>query len=199
MKDVRIDRARALRVAAMLGLALLAVSIAPRLLRAPEPPPVPADVGFLPSEQSAAGAGPASGELRSKTRGRANLRNEMRPGKQSRGGPRRGDDRQARGSRKPGHGDRGRAGRPGERRREDGPSAAAAPAASPSTSSRPPASPSPPPAPAPSPPPAPAPSPPPAPAPAAPPTASSPDPPPEASGPPAASTPPDGSQEFAPR
>jgi hypothetical protein len=50
MKGLRIDHERAVKVAAMLGLALVSVSILPGLLRTPEPPPLPPDVGFRPIE-----------------------------------------------------------------------------------------------------------------------------------------------------
>ncbi|MGA7397518.1 MAG: hypothetical protein WBW62_08740 [Solirubrobacterales bacterium] len=50
MKDLRIDREQAIKVAAIVGLLILAISILPGLLRAPEPPDLPPDVGFRPSE-----------------------------------------------------------------------------------------------------------------------------------------------------
>ncbi len=50
MRDIRIDRARALKAAATAGLALLAISTLPGLLTPPKPPPPPADVGFAPGE-----------------------------------------------------------------------------------------------------------------------------------------------------
>lgn len=51
MKELRIDRDRAIRVAAAAGLALIGVSLLPGLLRGPEAPAVPPDVGFLPADR----------------------------------------------------------------------------------------------------------------------------------------------------
>jgi len=50
MKDLQVDRDRAIKVAAMAGLALLAITVLPGLLHTPDPPKLPSDVGFLPSE-----------------------------------------------------------------------------------------------------------------------------------------------------
>lgn len=41
----------------MVGLALIGVSVLPGLLRNPEPPELPPDVGFLPADRTAAAAG----------------------------------------------------------------------------------------------------------------------------------------------
>lgn len=54
MKSLRIDRDRAIRTGALAALIMLTVTFLPDLLRRPEPPPVPSDVGFGP-----AGTGPA--------------------------------------------------------------------------------------------------------------------------------------------
>ena len=51
-RGFRIDRERAIRIGAMIGLAALGISTLPDLLRTPEPPPVPANVGFSPGEMS---------------------------------------------------------------------------------------------------------------------------------------------------
>lgn len=45
-----IDRERAVKLAALIGLLVLGASTLPGLLRTPEPPPVPAGVGFDPAE-----------------------------------------------------------------------------------------------------------------------------------------------------
>ncbi len=63
MKELRIDRDRAIRVAAMIALALIGVSVLPGLLRTPEAPEVPSDVGFLPTEQTTAGLGSGLGKI----------------------------------------------------------------------------------------------------------------------------------------
>jgi hypothetical protein len=59
MKQLRVDRERAIRVAAMLGLLAIAASVLPGLLRVPDPPDLPPDVGFLPSDRSSAASLPA--------------------------------------------------------------------------------------------------------------------------------------------
>ena len=45
-----VDGGRALRLAAMVVLAVLGLTTLPELFRAPEPPPIPPDVGFRPGE-----------------------------------------------------------------------------------------------------------------------------------------------------
>ena len=50
MNDLTLDGGRALRLAAVVALAVLGVITLPDLFRTPEPPPVPADVGFRPGE-----------------------------------------------------------------------------------------------------------------------------------------------------
>jgi hypothetical protein len=51
-RSLRIDRERAVKVATMVGLAILGISTLPGLLRTPDPPPVPAGVGFSPAEMA---------------------------------------------------------------------------------------------------------------------------------------------------
>lgn len=179
MKGLRIDRERALRVAATCGLALLAATILPGLLQPPEPPPLPDDVGFRRSETAPATLMPAPA---------------VPPGagaaeKAERAGPgREGDPPRAGRVRRKGRDGKGR--RSGIRRkRQTGtkPPDTATPAPAPPTAV--PAAPLPPP-------PAPAPVAPPAPAPVAPPPAPV---PPEPPPPPAGAMPGDGSEEFAPR
>ena len=62
-RGIRIDRERALKAGAMAGLAVLGISTLPGLLKTPEPPPVPADVGFRPAEMARYAAGPTPEEL----------------------------------------------------------------------------------------------------------------------------------------
>ena len=51
--EIHLDGAKAIRAAAGVGLAVLGLSLLPGLLRAPEPEPLPADVGFRPTENLA--------------------------------------------------------------------------------------------------------------------------------------------------
>ena len=46
MKGLRIDRERALRTAAMVGLLILGISVLPGLLRTPDPPDLAPNIGF---------------------------------------------------------------------------------------------------------------------------------------------------------
>jgi len=178
MTDLRVDRERLIKVAAMVGLAILAISILPGLLRTPDPPDLPPDVGFRPSEATAGQFLPSprrsvdkAGEKSSKDRqetGKAGKKKDHRI---------RGENRPGR-SRKPNQ----RRHKPGSKAKKD-PDPASGPAASVSS-----------PAPA----PVPAPAPQPVTSTAPPPvyTPPSPSPPPA----PAQTRPPgDGSQEFAPR
>lgn len=50
MNDLTLDGGRALRLAAVVVLVVLAVITLPDLFKTPEPPPIPADVGFRPGE-----------------------------------------------------------------------------------------------------------------------------------------------------
>lgn len=50
LRSLRIDRQQATRLGAMIGLGLLGISVLPGMLKSPEPPPVPPDVGFRPGE-----------------------------------------------------------------------------------------------------------------------------------------------------
>ena len=52
IRNLKVNRERAVRLAAIAALAVLGISTLPGLLRTPEPPPVPANVGFRPSEIS---------------------------------------------------------------------------------------------------------------------------------------------------
>ena len=66
MRQIRIDRDRALKVAAMAGMALLGVSVLPGLLRSPEPPEVPPDVGFLPADRALQQSAGEAGRIRAR-------------------------------------------------------------------------------------------------------------------------------------
>lgn len=48
--DLTLDGGQALRLAAAVALAVLGLVTLPDLFRTPEPPPIPADVGFRPGE-----------------------------------------------------------------------------------------------------------------------------------------------------
>ena len=48
-----VDGGRALRLAAVVVLAVLGITTLPELFQAPAPPPIPADVGFRPGETTA--------------------------------------------------------------------------------------------------------------------------------------------------
>ncbi len=63
MKEMRIDRDRAIRTAALAALVLVAITFLPDLLRNPEPPAIPADVGFTPGTpgSGASAVGPLPG------------------------------------------------------------------------------------------------------------------------------------------
>lgn len=61
--SIRIDRERAVRAAALAGLVVLGISTLPGLLKTPEPPPVPADVGFRPGELTRFAARPDPKEI----------------------------------------------------------------------------------------------------------------------------------------
>lgn len=50
MKELRIDRDRAIKLAAVAGLVVLGLSVLPGLLRTPKAPELPPDVGFTASE-----------------------------------------------------------------------------------------------------------------------------------------------------
>ncbi len=64
MTGLRVDRTRAVRVAAAVGLALLVISILPGLLSPPSPPEVPANVGFSPAENTDLTSRPSVVEVR---------------------------------------------------------------------------------------------------------------------------------------
>ena len=72
LREFRVDRERAIRIGAVAGLSLLGVSTLPGLLETPDPPPVPADVGFLPAEMNryTAPSGPAEPLRQEKARRR---------------------------------------------------------------------------------------------------------------------------------
>ncbi|MDQ5895534.1 MAG: hypothetical protein QG596_1795 [Actinomycetota bacterium] len=61
-----IDRDRAIRVGGLIGLAVLGISTLPDLLATPEPPPVPANVGFRPGEMARFAGQPGPDRTRSK-------------------------------------------------------------------------------------------------------------------------------------
>lgn len=52
LRGLKIDRERAARLAALVGLAAIGISTLPSLLDTPDPPPIPADVGFRPAEMA---------------------------------------------------------------------------------------------------------------------------------------------------
>lgn len=56
--DLTVDGGRALRLAAVVALVVLGLTTLPDLFRTPEPPPIPADVGFRPEEVTAVAAIP---------------------------------------------------------------------------------------------------------------------------------------------
>ena len=59
-----VDGGRALRLAAVVALVVLGLITLPDLFRAPEPPPLPPDVGFRPGETTApVPAGPGAGSV----------------------------------------------------------------------------------------------------------------------------------------
>ncbi len=176
MKELRIDRERAIKVAAVAGLVVLGLSVLPGLLKAPEAPELPSDVGFTTAETNPGTLlpDPAKGVKPHRTSkesapGGAGAKVTSRKedaGRRHRNGSGRKRHRKARKPEKPAR----KRDRPATSAPAPPVSAAAAPAA--------PASPAPPPAPAPISPPSPAP----------PPATPAPDP-----------APGDGSQEFAPR
>lgn len=67
IRTLRVDRQQATRVAALAGLAVLGISTLPGMLKTPDPPPVPADVGFRPAEMSRFAARPGPEELARQT------------------------------------------------------------------------------------------------------------------------------------
>lgn len=71
--DLTVDGGRALRLAAVVALVVLGLTTLPDLFRTPEPPPIPADVGFRPEEVTAVAAIPRSDmpERSAKDSGRA--------------------------------------------------------------------------------------------------------------------------------
>ena len=78
MSGLSIDRIRAVKVAAAAGLALLAISILPGLLRPPPPPAVPADVGFTPAETATAATGLSTQAPRTTRKGAVSSRRTRR-------------------------------------------------------------------------------------------------------------------------
>ena len=58
LRGFRVDRERAVKTAALIGLVVLGISTLPGLLRTPEPPAVPVDVGFRPGEMARFAAAP---------------------------------------------------------------------------------------------------------------------------------------------
>ena len=71
--DLTVDGGRALRLAAVVALVVLGLTTLPDLFRTPEPPPIPADVGFRPEEVTAVAAIPRADltERSAKDSGRA--------------------------------------------------------------------------------------------------------------------------------
>ncbi|MBK5233525.1 MAG: hypothetical protein JJE13_11160 [Thermoleophilia bacterium] len=62
MKELRIDRERAIKVAAVAGLVVLGLSVLPGLLKTPEAPELPPDVGFTAAETGPATLLPVPGK-----------------------------------------------------------------------------------------------------------------------------------------
>ena len=79
MNDLTLDGGRALRLAAVVALVVLAVITLPDLFRTPEPPPVPADVGFRPGETVS--APPPVPEVQAPTREKPKQRKDGKRGK----------------------------------------------------------------------------------------------------------------------
>ena len=117
--EIHLDGARALKVTAAVGLAVLGISVIPGLLRAPEPEPLPADVGFRPTENldpapsvalplQAQSRGPADGTKPERKKGRRDGRtgrpdrSEARPRPERRGGGRGGKRQDGPGGSRPG-------------------------------------------------------------------------------------------------
>ena len=67
IRSLRVDRERAIRLGAIIGLVLLGASTLPGLLKTPNPPPVPANVGFRPAEMNRFAAQPGPGEAHAET------------------------------------------------------------------------------------------------------------------------------------
>jgi len=63
MKELRIDRERLIKVAAVAGLVVLGLSVLPGLLKTPEAPKLPSDVGFTVAETQPGTRLPDPGEL----------------------------------------------------------------------------------------------------------------------------------------
>lgn len=59
LRGFRIDREQAIKAGALIGLAVLGITTLPGLLKTPEPPPIPANVGFRPADMNSSAAGPA--------------------------------------------------------------------------------------------------------------------------------------------
>ena len=53
IRSLRVNRSKAIRLLALVGLAATGLSVLPDLLRTPEPPPLPPNVGFRPGEFAA--------------------------------------------------------------------------------------------------------------------------------------------------
>ncbi len=180
MKELRIDRERAIKVAAVAGLVVLGLSVLPGLLKTPEPPELPPDVGFTASETNPGSLLPEPRDPPHARSDDGEGRNEQKRGEEA--GERKGraakprDERRRNRPRVPRKAGRAARTHGGSTRKPAGSGAPAAPA---------PVAPAPPAAVAPAPAPAPVPV---APAPAPPPATPVPNPPPG-----------DGSQEFAPR
>ena len=53
IRSLRVNRSKAIRLLALVGLAATGLSVLPDLLRTPEPPPLPPNIGFRPGEFAA--------------------------------------------------------------------------------------------------------------------------------------------------
>ena len=130
MKELRIDRDRAIRVAAAAGLALIGVSLLPGLLRGPEAPAVPPDVGFLPAERISAkpapgpeGEGTGSGRSAHLAARRGTSGSGSGRGRDGKSGPRGADHHRA----GPGRRDTGKREKPGTKPADTAPASAPSP------------------------------------------------------------------------
>ena len=71
MKELRIDRERLIKVAAVAGLVVLGLSVLPGLLKTPEAPELPPDVGFTVAETSPRARLPGDSEPEKRTSAQA--------------------------------------------------------------------------------------------------------------------------------
>ncbi|MBK8293823.1 MAG: hypothetical protein IPK93_03240 [Solirubrobacterales bacterium] len=90
MKELRIDRERAIKASAVAGLVVLGLSILPGLLKTPEAPELPPDVGFTAAETNAGAPLPDPGQAARPSSGK------KEPGRNDGQGKGKSDDRNVR-------------------------------------------------------------------------------------------------------